>query len=234
MRSLTSVALGWLAVVAAPAVLAEEQTSGWQPAPARLAKLGPETKTEGWSLRPPKGWEHRVKREATESRYPWDEEGLGVLALVRPAAGPLQRTPDDAMDSAPGALKARTKGLKLAEPDRGTLGGRPFVRVRSRMDPQPQLQGMDSGFVYATAVAWSQAGMLSVKLEGKGPFSILLLADRSDQALIKGNGGMDKKDMLLDIQSSGASYSGEVKVLKGTAWIIVENRSGQAADFHLG
>src|SRR4051794_15545323 len=121
------------------------------------------------------------------------------------------------------------------------------------MDPQPQLPGFDSGFVYATAeaggpvvftgigtaaaladveaavqtyrsrgdaapaiaaggadepgkplvdqrrqipvgkewncpIAPSKAGTLSVKVEGKGPFSILLLADRSYQILTKGNG----------------------------------------------
>jgi hypothetical protein len=299
MRSIMCVALGCLAVAVAPAVLAQDKATEWQPAPARLAKLGPETKIEGWSLRPPKGWEHRVKREATESRYTWGKEGLGAIVVVRPAAQPLKSTADSAMDSAMGALKARTKGLKLAEPERGKLGGQPFVRVRYRMDPQPQMPGWNSGIVYATAeagtpviltgvgtaasiedmeaafmtyrsrgdaapaiaaagadqpgkplvdqkrqipvgkewncpIAPSKAGTLSVKVEGKGPFSILLLADRSYQALMKGNPrGMNKQDVLLDVQVPGASYVREVKVPKGTAWFIIENQSGAAADFHL-
>ncbi|WP_435008321.1 hypothetical protein P12x_005560 [Tundrisphaera lichenicola] len=299
MRSIMPVALFCLAVEASPAVLAQDRATDWQPTPARLARLGPEAKVEGWSLRPPKGWEHRVKREATESRYTWGKEGSGALIVVRPAAQPLKRTPDDVMDSSLGALKARTKGLQLAKPERGSLGGRPFVRVRYRMDPQPQLPGMDLGFVYATAeagtpvvlmgvgnagsiedleaaaqtyrsqgeaapgiaevgadepgkplvdqkrqiptgkewncqIAPTKAGTLSIKVEGEGPFSILLLADRSYQALMKQNGkGMSKKDLLLDIQVKGPSYAGEVKVPRGAAWFIIENRSGAAADFHL-
>jgi hypothetical protein len=299
MRSIRSVAISCLAVVITSAVLAQEKTTDWKPSPAQLAKLGPEVKVEGWSLRPPKGWEHRVKREAAETRYLWGKNGVGVLVLVRPAAQPAKTTADATFESSLGALKARSKGLKLARTEKGTIGGQPFVRVRYRMDALPQMPGADSGFIYATAeagtsvvwtgvgtaasieemeaavltyrsrgdaaraieatgpdepgkplvdqrrqipagkewnhpIALAKAGTRSIKVEGKGPISILLLADRSYQALMKNiPGGMNRKDVILDIRSPGSSYVGEVKVPQGTAWFIIENQSGQAADFHL-
>ena len=83
-------------------------------------------------------------------------------------------------------------------------------------------------------IATSRAGTLSVKVEGKGPFSIVLLADRSYKAAMKKDGGgVHREDLLLNARVPGASYSGEVKVPKGAAWFIIENRSGEAADFHL-
>jgi hypothetical protein len=299
MRTIVLIALGCLVSISAFASVAQEPATEWQPAPARVANLGPEAKVEGWSLRPPKGWEHRVQREATESRYVWGKEGAGALVVVRPAAQPLKRTPDDVMDSALGALKARSKGLQLTDVERGTVGGRAFTCVRYSMDPNPQLPGLEYGFIYATAeagnaviltgvgtaasiedleasaqtyrsrgdaapaiaaagaetpgkllvdqrrqipagkewncaIAPARAGTMSVKVEGKGPFSILLVADRSYQALMKGNDkGLNKQDLLLDTQVAGSSYVGTVKVPKGTAWFIIENRSGEPIDFHL-
>lgn len=57
-----------------------------------------------------------------------------------------------------------------------------------------------------------------MKVEGKGPFSVFMLADRSSQALMKNNTkGMNRKDVLLDVRVPGAAYAGEVKVPKGTA-----------------
>ena len=299
MRLNTLPFLCCLAASVAPAAFAQDPAGGWQPTPARLANLGPETKVEGWSLRAPKGWEHRVSREATETRYLWGKDGMGVLVMTRPAASPLKRTPDDAMESALSAIKARMNGLKLAAPERGTIGGQPFIRARYRMDPIPQMPGGDLGFLYATTeagtpviitgignaatvedmeaavqtyrsrgdaapaiaatgpivpgkslidlkrqvpiakewnspVAAPKDCTMAVKVEDKGPFSILLVADRSYQAMLKGNPrGMVKADVLLDTKVAGASYAGEIKFPRGTAWFIIENGSGQPADFHL-
>ena len=77
-------------------------------------------------------------------------------------------------------------------------------------------------------VAPATAGTFSVKVEGKGPFSILLLADRSYQALMKGNAqGMNKSDVLLDVQGPGPKYTGEVKLPQGTR-LVHHRRTGPA------
>src|ERR1700759_3883413 len=110
MRPLKPAVFACLAVVSAAGAYSQDRATEWQPAPERLANLGPEAKVEGWSLRSPKGWAYRVKREAPETRHAWGKDGAGALIMVRPAAQPLKRTPDEVMESALGSLKARTKG----------------------------------------------------------------------------------------------------------------------------
>ena len=55
MQRIACFTLGCLALAVAPPTRAGESASDWRPTPAQLAKLAPETKVEGWSLRPPIG-----------------------------------------------------------------------------------------------------------------------------------------------------------------------------------
>lgn len=152
-----------------------QEAQEWGATEVQLRGLEPEARFDGFAIRPPKGAQHGVREDDREKRFIWaltagdrPAGGLAVLLARNPSPGlPLERAVPGALE----VVKQRTTNLVGNPPERGSIGGRPFARVRFRAD---SYRGMDGGpvfgFLYLT---YAEDGKTPIILSGFGKAELI-------------------------------------------------------------
>ncbi|CAN5886216.1 hypothetical protein BH23PLA1_BH23PLA1_19570 [soil metagenome] len=122
----------------------------WQPDEARVQQLADETRFEGWAIRPPRDYQHRVTPDANEKRYLWAKQGEGALVVIEANVPAGQVTPEKALEAYLNMLKSRARNLNQSPFERGLVNGKVFLRTRFSAEGLPGVPGSGFGFVYQT------------------------------------------------------------------------------------
>ena len=75
-------------------------------------------------------------------------------------------------------------------------------------------------------------GPITFHVKSQGPFAVTVVTDKAYKAL-QANQRIDKKDVLLTVNSKETSFEKSVTVAAGSTWLIIENQTDKRVEFHL-
>jgi hypothetical protein len=151
VRFIGSASAAIFAVLVPCLVRGQEKTNlpAWSPSTNSLKQLADESRSSAWAIRPPAGYPSRVTKAEKETRTLWASRE-GALSVIE-ASGPAGRTTvEQALEAYVQGLKGRARNLEPTPLERGSVGGKTFVRIRYSADGLPLTKGRGYGFAYAT------------------------------------------------------------------------------------
>lgn len=174
-------------------------------------------------------WDEEANKDSTPvATLPSASPQMHTFAPARPAVpGSVASTPLDPIrlpedPAAPTSSRLRVEPIAAANQG---AGGGPFVNQRKLVGPRHE---------WIREISSWRGGTISFRVLSSGPFTVSVFTHRGHTTIQSGaRGAVEKEDVLLQVDSQESFLERKVKLLPGSTWFYIENRTAQPAEIHL-